>query len=131
MLAVPVRDGGTLLGVLTCYAGAQERHEDLLTVLLDGVAAQIGVFVALRRAEELARQLARAQNDFIDLVGHEMRTPLTSITANADLLAEDAASLDADGRQMVRTHRPQRRPPCSGSPTPCSTWPAWTPATWP
>ncbi|WIM98859.1 ATP-binding protein [Actinoplanes oblitus] len=103
VLAVPVKDGNTLLGVLTCYAGAQERHEDLLTVLVDGVAAQIGVFVALRRAEELARQLARAQNDFVDLIGHEMRTPLTSITANATILAEDAAGLDHDGRQMART----------------------------
>ncbi|WP_436520407.1 ATP-binding protein [Actinoplanes sp. HUAS TT8] len=103
VLAVPVHDGTTLLGVLTCYAGAQERHEDLLTVLMDGVAAQIGVFVALRRAEELARQLARAQSDFVDLVGHEMRTPLTSITANATILAEEAAGMDHDGRQMART----------------------------
>ncbi|MFI1995692.1 ATP-binding protein [Actinoplanes sp. NPDC020271] len=103
VLAVPVHDGTTLLGVLTCYAGAQERHEDLLTVLMDGVAAQIGVFVALRRAEELARQLARAQSDFVDLVGHEMRTPLTSITANATILAEESAGMDHDGRQMART----------------------------
>ncbi|GAA2902485.1 hypothetical protein Acy02nite_30650 [Actinoplanes cyaneus] len=103
ILAVPVHDGTTLLGVLTCYAGAQERHEDLLTVLMDGVAAQIGVFVALRRAEELARQLARAQSDFVDLVGHEMRTPLTSITANATILAEESAGMDDDGRQMART----------------------------
>ncbi|WP_229069900.1 ATP-binding protein [Actinoplanes sp. DH11] len=101
-LAVPVRDGGTLLGVLTCYAGTQEYEPDLLTVLLDGVAAQIGVFVALRRAEELGRQLARAQADFVDLVGHELRTPLTSITANATLLAEDTAGLDPDCRQMAR-----------------------------
>lgn len=103
VLAVPVHDGTTLLGVLTCYAGAQERHEDLLTVLMDGVAAQIGVFVALRRAEELARQLARAQSDFVDLMGHEMRNPLTSITANATILAEEAAGMDHDGRQMART----------------------------
>ncbi|MDI6105751.1 ATP-binding protein [Actinoplanes sp. NEAU-A12] len=103
VLAVPVRDGGTLLGVLTCYADAPERHEDLLTVLLDGVAAQIGVYVALRHAEELARQLTRAQDDFIALVGHEMRTPLTSIAANAGILAEDSDSLDDDHRQMVQT----------------------------
>ena len=101
VLAVPVRDGGTLLGVLTCYAGAPEYHEDLFTVLLDGVAAQIGVYLALRRAEELARQLARAQHDFIDLVGHELRTPLTSVVANAMMLAEDAAGLDPEGRQMA------------------------------
>ncbi|MEV0902246.1 GAF domain-containing protein [Actinoplanes sp. NPDC049802] len=100
-LAVPVRDGSSLLGVLTCYAGTREYEPELLTVLLDGVAAQVGVFVAQRRAEELSRQLARAQADFVDLVGHELRTPLTSITANAALLAEEPAGLDTDSRTMV------------------------------
>ncbi|MEV4280224.1 sensor histidine kinase [Actinoplanes xinjiangensis] len=101
-LAVPVRDGGSLLGVLTCYAGTQEYEPDLLTVLLDGVAAQIGIFVAQRRAEGLSRQLARAQADFVDLVAHELRTPLTSITANATLLAEETAALDPEVRGMSR-----------------------------
>jgi PAS domain S-box-containing protein len=101
VLAVPVRDGGTLLGVLTCYASAPEPHEQLLTVLLDGVAAQLAVYVALRRTEQLNRQLARAQDDFIALVGHEMRTPLTSIAANAEMLGDDADALDGEHRQMV------------------------------
>ncbi|MGX6603538.1 ATP-binding protein [Micromonosporaceae bacterium Da 78-11] len=101
VLGVPVRDGGTLLGVLTCFAGAPEHHEDLLTVLLDGVAAQIGVYVALRRAEALARQLARTKDDFIALVSHEMRTPLTSIVANATMLADDAGQLDDECRTML------------------------------
>ncbi len=99
VLAVPVRDGGTVLGVLSCYAGAPEQHEDLLTVLLDGVAAQIGAYVARRRAEELARQLTRAKDDFIALVSHEMRTPLTSIVASATMLAEEA--MDDDSRQLL------------------------------
>ncbi|GGN49736.1 PAS domain S-box-containing protein [Actinoplanes campanulatus] len=101
VLAVPVRDGGIVLGVLTCYAVSPEVHEDLFTLLLDGIAAQIGVYVALRRAEELARQLTRSQNDFLDLVGHELRTPLTSITANATMLAEEATGLDDEQRQML------------------------------
>ncbi|MFC7530849.1 ATP-binding protein [Actinoplanes sp. GCM10030250] len=103
VLAVPVRDGGTLLGVLTCYADAPEQHEQLLTVLLDGVAAQFGVYVALRRAEQLTRQLARAQDDLIALVGHEMRTPLTSIAANVTMLDEEAGFLDEDHRQMLHS----------------------------
>jgi signal transduction histidine kinase/PAS domain-containing protein len=101
VLGVPVRDGSTLLGVLNCFAGAPEDNEDLLTVLVDGVAAQVGVYVALRRAEELARQLARTQDDYIALVSHEMRTPLTSIVANASLLAEDGGHPDDDRRAML------------------------------
>jgi hypothetical protein len=30
VVSVPVRDGQTTLGVLTCYAGVPEPHEDLL-----------------------------------------------------------------------------------------------------
>jgi signal transduction histidine kinase/PAS domain-containing protein len=101
IVAVPVRDGGTLLGVLTCYAAAPEHHEDLLTVLLDGVAGQIGTYVALRHAEGLARQLERSQDDFISLVGHELRTPLTSISAYASLLADEDGPLDDDCRDML------------------------------
>ncbi|MEV4347570.1 ATP-binding protein [Actinoplanes sp. NPDC049596] len=103
VLAVPVRDGPTVLGVLTCYAGAPEPHEDLLAVLLDGVAAQIGVHMALRRAEALASQLTRAKDDFIALVSHEMRTPLTSIVASASMLGEVQAGLDEESRAMVET----------------------------
>ena len=101
VLAVPVRDGDTVLGVLTCYGNAPVPHEDLLALLLDGVAAQIGVYVALRRAEALARQLARAKDDFIALVSHEMRTPLTSIMANASMLADEQHGPDAESRAMV------------------------------
>jgi signal transduction histidine kinase len=103
VLAVPVRDGDTLFGVLSCYADTTEAHEDLLTVLLDGVAAQIGQFVALRRAQELAHELTRAKDDFLALVGHEMRTPLTAITAYATMLADDREALDDDQRVMVAT----------------------------
>ena len=100
--SVPVRDGSTTLGVLTCYSGVPEPHEDLLTVLLDGVAAQFGVYVALHRAAQLARQLDRAKDDFIALVGHELRTPLTCIAANVGMLDDDQAIPDDDSRQMVR-----------------------------
>lgn len=102
VLAVPVRDGDTMLGVLTCFAGTPEYHEDLLTVLLTGVAAQIGQFVALRRAEDLTRQLMRSRDDFITLVGHEMRTPLTSIAAYAAMLGDDPGSLGDETRLMVQ-----------------------------
>ncbi|MCM4084127.1 ATP-binding protein [Paractinoplanes hotanensis] len=101
VLAVPVRDADSVLGVLTCYGSAPEPHEDLLALLLDGVAARIGVYVTLRRAEALARQLARAQEDFIALVSHEMRTPLTSIVASAAMLGDERSALDEESRAMV------------------------------
>ncbi|GAA2513798.1 sensor histidine kinase [Winogradskya humida] len=103
VLAVPVQDGNEVLGVLTCYAGAAEQDEDLLTVLLEGIAAQIGAFVALRRAESLTRELARMQDDFVSLVGHELRTPLASISAHIGMLGEDSDLYDADSRTMIES----------------------------
>ncbi|SDS80434.1 ATP-binding protein [Actinoplanes derwentensis] len=103
VLAVPVHDGDTMLGVLICCADSREDHEQLLTVLLEGVAAQFGVYVASRRTAQVTRQLARAQDDLIALVGHEMRTPLTSIAANVTMLVEDSGDLGEDVRQMLRS----------------------------
>ena len=101
-LAVPIRDGDTLLGVLVCYSGTREDDRDLLTVLVSGVAAQFGLFVALRRTADLAEQLARTRNDFLTLVGHELRTPLTSITSYAGLLAEDPTIAADEARHMLQ-----------------------------
>jgi PAS domain S-box-containing protein len=101
-LAVPIRDGNTLLGVLTCYAGTREDDQDLLTVLLSGVAAKFGMFVTQRRAADLAEQLARTRNDFLTLVGHELRTPLASILSYAGLLAEDTDTPANEARQMIQ-----------------------------
>jgi PAS domain S-box-containing protein len=101
VLSVPIRDGDTLLGVLACYCGTREDDRDLLTVLVSGVAAQFGMFVALRRAADLAEQLARTRNDFLTLVGHELRTPLTSITSYASLLADDTSIAADEARQML------------------------------
>ena len=101
VLAVPIRDGDTLLGVLACYSGTREDDQDLLTVLVGGVAAQFGMFVALRRTADLAEQLARTRNDFLTLVGHELRTPLTSITSYASLLTEDPTIAADEARPML------------------------------
>jgi signal transduction histidine kinase len=100
VLAVPVLAGDSLLGVLNCYAAGPEEDQDSLTVLLAGAAAQLGQFLALRRSEALAAELGRAKDDFLTLLGHEMRTPLTSISACTDMLL-DEHGLDPDTGKMI------------------------------
>ncbi|GIF17182.1 GAF domain-containing protein [Actinoplanes teichomyceticus] len=102
VLAVPIRDGDTVFGVLACYSDAPDQHQDLLTVLVSGVAAQVGLSLALRSATDLSVQLARTRNDFLTLVGHELRTPLTSIISYATLLIEDLTIRADEGRQMLQ-----------------------------
>jgi hypothetical protein len=101
-LAIPVRHGLEPLGVLTAFADTVEDPEDEVVALMSGIAAHIGQFVERRLVEDLQRQLARSENEYLALVGHEMRTPLTAISAYTEILREsDPAVLAADGPAML------------------------------
>ncbi|WP_178380075.1 ATP-binding protein [Cryptosporangium aurantiacum] len=89
VLAVPLLDEGVVQGVLACFADTIEGSEDLLTTLLGTIAHQIGQFMARRRADELALDLARTKDQFLALVSHEMRTPLTAISTYTELILTD------------------------------------------
>jgi PAS domain S-box-containing protein len=101
-LAIPVRHGLEPLGVLTAFADTVEDPEDEVVALMSGIAAHIGQFVERRHVEDLQRQLDRSENEYLALVGHEMRTPLTAISAYTQILREsDPATLTADGPAML------------------------------
>jgi PAS domain S-box-containing protein len=88
-LAIPIRDGTGVTGTLSFFGDAAEEPEQSLIALLSGIAAHVGQFLERRRAEDLAKQLARTKDEFIALVGHELRTPLTSISSYTELLLHD------------------------------------------
>ncbi|GIJ65444.1 sensor histidine kinase [Virgisporangium ochraceum] len=100
-LAVPIRSAERVLGVLTLFADTvvDDEREDLAR-LLSEVAAHVATYLERRRAAELAQALARSKDEYIGLVGHEMRTPLTSISAYTDLVIEDP-DLPDDARTML------------------------------
>jgi signal transduction histidine kinase len=87
-VAVPVHGGDRAIGALTVFADATEAQDASCIALLTGIAAQIGEFLQRRRAEDLHRQLARTQDEYIALAGHELRTPLTSMLAATALLLD-------------------------------------------
>jgi signal transduction histidine kinase/PAS domain-containing protein len=99
-LAVPIRSADRTLGVITLFAEAVHDQREQLEDLLSGLAAHVGMFLERRRATQLAQALARSKDEYIGLVGHEMRTPLTSISAYTDLVLEDPA-LGDDLRPML------------------------------
>jgi signal transduction histidine kinase/PAS domain-containing protein len=99
-LAVPVQ-GEQTIGVLACFSDVPESDEVLLTTLLGGIAAQIGQFLAYSQRDQLLRELTRARLDFSTLAGHEIRTPLTSIIACAEMLLEDPIAAVGPSRQVA------------------------------
>ncbi|MFF5079405.1 GAF domain-containing protein [Actinoplanes sp. NPDC000266] len=102
-LAVPVASGEHTLAVLVLSTDVVQEPQDLLVKLLRGPVAQIGQFLERRRAQELQLALLSSKEEYLALMGHEMRTPLTSISAYTDLLLElDSDDFDTEGRDLVR-----------------------------
>ncbi|SHM72111.1 PAS domain S-box-containing protein [Cryptosporangium aurantiacum] len=102
LLCAPVCDGGTVLGVISCFTDAAEDDEFLLTGFLTGVAGQLGHFLSRARADDLAQDLGQARADFTSLIGHDMRTPLTTIASYTDLLLDDPRERSDDDRHLLQ-----------------------------
>lgn len=104
-LAVPMSSGTDVLGVLVCYSETAEVPDDTRTAVVTGIGTQLGGFLERRRAAGLAAELDRTRDEYASLVGHEVRTPLTSILAYTELLL-DEPGITGDHRDMVQiVHR--------------------------
>ncbi|MFC4056974.1 ATP-binding protein [Planomonospora corallina] len=67
-MALPVRSGDQVLGVLVFAADHSQEPDDDLVDLLDGVCAHIGRYMERRRAEELTLALAESRRRFEQVV---------------------------------------------------------------
>ncbi|WP_160165983.1 PAS domain S-box protein [Actinoplanes sp. OR16] len=63
-VAVPVRNGTHVVGVLAAFERRRTEPDPELMAALETVAAHIGQYVHRRRAEELELELSRARRDF-------------------------------------------------------------------
>jgi PAS domain S-box-containing protein len=108
-VAVPIRSGGHILGVLAVYGESAEDPEDSLLALLGGLAAHVGQYLERRRAEELTVELARTRDEFVALVSHELRGPLAIITSTVALLSEEETSPEDQQRYLATIDRSAQR----------------------
>lgn len=104
---MPIRSGEHVVGVLTVFTAHTRPRDEHCIALMARIAAHVAEFLQRHRADDLARQLAYAKDEYVALVGHELRTPLASIAAYTDLIgdADDTAPL-ADLRGLLEVvHR--------------------------
>ena len=97
-LLAPIRYQGRILGMVELHHGGLEpyRWSDNDISLVEAIATQAGV--ALTQAEaysaseslnEQLKALERTQNNLIKIVGHELRTPLSTIQICLESLASE------------------------------------------
>lgn len=71
----------------------EERYRELIETLHPDDREYRLVLLELERQNAQLRELDRRKDEFVSLVSHEFRTPLTSIRGYLELLLEDEASL--------------------------------------
>ncbi|GGJ87321.1 hypothetical protein GCM10010123_16130 [Pilimelia anulata] len=103
-LAVPVPSGRTILAIMVLYSDSPEDSGDTRAALLPGIASMIGQFLERRRAERLDTELDESRGEYVNLVSHEVRTPLAVIESYADLLAADP-HLGGDQAELLAVMR--------------------------
>ena len=105
-MAVPLRARGRLLGVLEFGVAHGERRflaEEL--AIAEDLAARCALALDNARLHRKVRDAVRAREDTLAIVSHDLRTPLGTIAAAAELVRR-TASPDEDGepaRQAAAT----------------------------
>lgn len=85
-LAVPIKREGTVIGLITLESqhGTGFGPEDISFV--DRLADRAAVAIENSRLYEAIQAANKAKNDFISVVTHELRIPMTSIRGYTDLI---------------------------------------------
>ena len=105
IVSAPITSGDSRLGVLTVYAVRPPVFTDDAVGVVQMLAEQAALVL---RSQELLREAAqvramaemtRLKDDFLSVVAHDVRTPLTTILINSELLEN---GLDHDGRNAGR-----------------------------
>jgi K+-sensing histidine kinase KdpD len=109
LIMVPMRARGTTIGTFTAVTTRAGRHygtKDLQ--LAEEVSRRAAIALdnarlfaeAQRTADEL-RVANAAKDEFLGLVSHELKTPITTILGNAEVLERRAAELSEESRSAA------------------------------
>ena len=117
-LAFPVRHGEELLGVIEFFSLEIQQPAEGVLALMDAVGAQVGLFMARRRAEDqVSALLTREQSAregaetavavrdrFLASVSHDLRSPLSAISGYAQMARRQIPQLPDEYGDGLRQH---------------------------
>jgi len=110
IVSAPISSGDQRLGVLTVYAVRPPVFTDDVVAVVRTLAEQAALVL---RSHQLLREAAqvramaeatRMKDDFLSVVAHDVRTPLTTILINSELLQNALPDHDRNARRAQSLH---------------------------
>jgi signal transduction histidine kinase len=88
-LIVPLRSSESVLGTITCldHEGGSFTTEDMDVLMM--LASQASIAITNAILYERTKELDRLKSEFVAVVSHEVRTPITSIKGSLELLSDE------------------------------------------
>lgn len=105
-LAVPIRREGIDVGLIALESRYRDAFAEEDILFVERLADRAAVAIENARLYEEVRRANKAKSDFISLVTHELRIPMTSIRGYTDLLlGEMIGPLSGQQKEFVGTIR--------------------------
>ena len=96
LLSVPLLGAGATQGAISfCFAeGTPRRHTQADLALAEELARRVAIALANARLYQEARQAVRARDDLLSICSHELRTPVTGMKLQTELMRRQLGKLD-------------------------------------
>lgn len=109
VLCVPIKREGAVIGIVTLAAPRAGAFDEDAQALVARLADRAAIAIENSRLYDAVQAANRAKSEFVSLVAHELKAPMTSINGYADLLAI-AGPLNDQQQKFVHTikHNVQR-----------------------
>ena len=105
-IAVPIRYKGETIGLMDLWREGGRGFSEDQVQFVGRLADHAAIAIANARLYEQVRQANLAKSEFVSLVAHELRTPMTSIRGYADMLLKGIVGpLNEQQKQFLQTIR--------------------------
>ena len=100
-LIVPLRGAQRTFGALTFIYTGHRRYTEHDLAFAEDLARRAALLIERRRLEEDAMAASRAKDEFLAMLGHELRNPLAPIRTALHLMGNRADAGSAKERQII------------------------------